>query len=400
MDMRKTLNQAFQTAFGAAPTVMAQAPGRLEILGNHTDYNEGTVLSVAVDRATFVAAAVSGTTQCRVVDVVNQSERSFDVAALGEPGKGDWANYIKGLAVELGKRGIRVPGFNAVLSSTVPMSAGMSSSAALEMSMLLAWLRLARHELEWRELAKIGQACENLYVGAKTGLLDQFSSLKGKAGHLVYSDFRSLDVRNVPLPAGTALVVANSMVKHNLTNEYNERREACEAAVRILRGRYPAITALRDVSLTQLEAARADLGPLVYRRALHVVGEITRVEAGVKALQAGELTSFGDFMFESQHSSTHYFENSAAELDMLVAIGRDLPGAIGARLSGGGFGGITVHLVEAAQAAPYAASLGQLYRERTGLVSDIMICTAADGARVYEAPPPGTRKHTTPCSSD
>jgi galactokinase len=398
--MRETLDQAFRAAFGAAPEVMTQAPGRLEILGNHTDYNEGTVLSVAVDRATFVAAAASGSTQCRVLDAVHGGERSFDVAALGKPGKGDWANYIKGLVVELGKRGVRVPGFHAVLGSTLPLSAGMSSSAALEMSMLLALLQLARCEFDWRELAKIGQACENLYVGAQTGLLDQFSSLKGKAGHLVYSDFRSLEVRTVPLPAGTALVVANSMVKHTLTHEYNERREACETAVRVLRARYPTITALRDVSLLQLEAARADLDPVVYRRALHVVGEIARVEAGVRALQAGELTRFGKLMYESQHSSTHYFENSAAELDALVAMGRDLPGAIGARLSGGGFGGITVHLVDAAQAAAYATALGRLYRERNGRVSDIMICTAADGAQVYGLARPGTRKQTTPCSSD
>jgi galactokinase len=383
MDVLKTVDQVFRTAFGAAPEVMTRAPGRLEILGNHTDYNEGTVLSVAVDRATFVAAGGSGSTRCRVLDAVNRTECGFDLAALGEPRRGDWANYIKGLVVELGKRGVRLPGFHAVLGSTVPMSAGMSSSAALEMSMLLALLRLARRELDWRELAKIGQACENLYVGAKTGLLDQFSSLKGKEGHLVYSDFRSLEVRNVPLPAGTALVVANSMVKHNLTHEYNERREACETAVRILRPRYPTITALRDVSLPQLQAAQADLDPVVYRRALHVVGEITRVEAGVKALQAGELTRFGDLMFESQHSSTHYFENSAAGLDLLVALGRKLPGAIGARLSGGGFGGITVHLVEAPQASAYAATLGQRYREQTGLVSDLMICAAAAGAQVY-----------------
>jgi galactokinase len=382
MTLHTTVNEAFRSTFGAAPEVSARAPGRLEILGNHTDYNAGTVLSVAVDRATWVAAAPSGSTHCRVVDAVHGDERSFDAVAVGDPVKGDWANYIKGLVVELAKRGVRVPGFHAVLGSTVPMSAGMSSSAALEMSMLLALLRLARREFDWRELAKIGQACENLYVGARTGLLDQFSSLKGKAGHLVYSDFRTLEVRTVPLPAGTALVVANSMVKHTLTNEYNERREACEAAVRCLRQRYLAITALRDVGLPQLEAARADLEPLVYRRALHVVGEITRVEDGVKALHAGDLRRFGSLMFESQHSSMQNFENSTPELDLLVDSGRGLPGAIGARLSGGGFGGITVHLVDAAQADAYAQALGQLYRQRTGLTSEIMICTAADGARI------------------
>lgn len=384
MDLRETLCQAFAAAFGGAPQVTSRAPGRLEILGNHTDYNEGTVLSVAVDRATFVAAALSGSSQCRVVDAIHHDERRFDAAAIGAPQPGDWANYIKGLVVELAKRGIAVPGFHAVIGSTVPMSAGMSSSAALEMSVLLAILRLARRELDWRDAAKVGQACENLYVGAKTGLLDQFSSLKGKADHLVYSDFRSLEVRTVPLPAGTALVVANSMAKHTLTNEYNERREACEAAVRVLRARDPGIRALRDVSLAQLEAAQAGMDPVVYRRALHVVGEITRVETGVKALAANDLKRFGALMFESQHSSTHYFENSTAELDALVSIGRGLPGALGARLSGGGFGGITVHLVEADAAGPYAQALGQRYREATGLNAEITVCHAADGAQVWE----------------
>jgi galactokinase len=383
MDMRETLEQAFAAAFGGLPQVWSRAPGRLEILGNHTDYNEGTVLSVAVDRATSVAAACSGTSCCRVVDAIHGGERSFDAEAVGEPLKGDWANYIKGLAVELGKRGVRVPGFHAVIGSTVPMSAGMSSSAALEMSMLLALLRLAGRELDWRETAKVGQACENLYVGAKTGLLDQFSSLQGKAGHLVYSDFRSLAVRTVPLPAGTALVVANSMVKHTLTNEYNERREACETAVRVLRERLPGVRALRDISVEQLAAARASLEPLVYQRALHVVGEIRRVEEGVKALAAGDLRRFGTLMFESHYSSAQHFENSAAELDTLVAIGRELPGAVGARLSGGGFGGITVHLVQAASATSYAQALGQRYRERTGLTADTMVCQAADGAQAW-----------------
>ncbi len=384
-DLLEKLTGAFAEAFGGRPRVFSRAPGRLEILGNHTDYNQGTVLSAAVDRATFVAAAPSGSSRCRVVDAVHGGECQFDAAAVGAPRKGDWANYIKGLVVELTKRGIAVPGFHAALGSTVPMSAGMSSSAALEMSVLLALLRLAGRDLDWREAARVGQACENLYVGARTGLLDQFSSLRGKAGHLVYSDFRSLDVRTVPLPAGTALVVANSMVKHTLTNEYNERREACEEAARVLGGRYPGVRALRDVSLEQLEAARGGLGPLVFRRALHVVGEITRVEQGLEALAAGDLGRFGSLMFESHRSSAENFENSTAELDALVAIGRGLPGAIGARLSGGGFGGITVHLVEADKAAAYARALGERYRERTGLVSDLMICQAADGARAWEA---------------
>lgn len=380
--MLNKLTQAYRREFGRDPQVATRAPGRLEILGNHTDYNQGTVLSVAVDRETCVAAGTAPGTACRIVDIANDTFREFTITDLDHPAKGDWANYVKGLVVEFRKRGVEIPAFEMVLESTVPMSAGMSSSAALEMSAALALGKLAGADLPWRDYALIGQGSENNYVGAKTGLLDQFSSLKGKAGQLVFSDFRSLEVANVPLPPGTALVVANCMVKHNLTNEYNERREACEEAVRALQKRYPGIQALRDVSLEELEAAREYVPPLAFKRALHVVGEITRVNRGVESLERGELKAFGAAMFESQSSSTHNFENSCRELDILVDIARGLPGAIGARLSGGGFGGITVHLVEADAAYAYAAALEKAYKERTGLQADVMICQAADGAGI------------------
>lgn len=381
--MKKRLVQAFTAKFGQAPTVLSRAPGRLEILGNHTDYNEGTVLSVAVDREmTAAAAPVAGKT-CQILDVVSGSERRFELDQLERPKRGDWANYIKGLIVEFQKRGKTVPAFNAAIGSTVPLSAGMSSSAALEMAMTLIIRQLAKaDDISWQDCARIGQACENNYVGAKTGLLDQFSSLKGKAGQLVYSDFRSLEVQNVPIPAGTAFVVANCMVKHNLTNEYNERREACEDAARTLAGIYPGVKTLRDVSLQQLEAAKARLKSLSYRRALHVVGEITRVAAGVAALRHDDITGFGRLMFESHDSSRDHFENSCEELDMLVDIARELPGALGARLSGGGFGGITVHLVKADAANEYQKALVDAYAKRSGLKAEAMICKAADGAEL------------------
>jgi galactokinase len=277
-----------------------------------------------------------------------------------------------------------VPAFQAVLHSTVPLSAGMSSSAAFEMAVALALGRLANLELPWLEWARIGQACENQYVGARTGLLDQFSSLRGKAGHLVYSDFRSLAVEAIPLPAGTALVVANSMVKHQLTNEYNERRAACEQAVAALQAECPTVHALRDVNRAQLEAARARLDQVVFRRALHVVGENERVVAGIAALRTGDVPAFGRLMLESHDSSRLHFENSAPELDILVESGRALPGFCGARLSGGGFGGITVHLVHEAEAADYARRLATAYASRTGRQADTMICHAADGASLLD----------------
>ena len=380
--MSPTLRQGFVAEFGREPAVMTRAPGRLEILGNHTDYNEGVVLSVAVDRETQVAAAPAKGAACTVKDLRSGDSRVFRLDNLRNPQPRDWANYIKGLVVELTGRGITVPAFDAVLSSTIPLSAGMSSSAALEMSFALALGRLAGVELPWVEWARIGQACENNYVGARTGLLDQFSSLMGREGQLVYSDFRSLEVKNVPLPGGVAMVVANSMVKHHLTGEYNERRSRCEDAVAGLRRRHPQVRALRDVDSAMLEAGKGELDVTSYRRARHVVGENERVFAGVAALAKGDEAAFGRLMFESHESSRRYFENSCPELDQLVEIGKSLPGAVGARLSGGGFGGITVHLVEEAQAEAYARRLKTAYQSLTGKTPDVMICHAARGAEI------------------
>ncbi len=376
----------FQKHFGTPATLLSRAPGRLEILGNHTDYNQGTVLSVAVDRQMCIAAAprragdgIDGMT-CRLYDLNVDSSREFRLDALDDKRKGDWANYIKGLVCELNELGYSVPAFDAVLLGSVPLSAGMSSSAALEMAMVLVLNELSGAGLDWLQLAKVGQGCENHYVGAQTGLLDQFSSLKGRAGQLIYSDFRSYDVANVPMPAGSVFVVANSMVKHNLTNEYNERRQACEAVARALK-----VSALRDVTPQMLEAARASLDPVCFRRASHVVGEIDRVARGVKALEDGDIAAFGRLMSLSHRSSIENFENSCEEIDDLVALGSALPGFLGARISGGGFGGISVHLVQAEAAQEYARLLAEAYKAKRGIDSQVMICAAADGAAIYEA---------------
>ena len=374
--------QVFLRRFGRRPTWASRAPGRLEILGNHTDYNEGTVLSVAVDRAMHIAAAPNPDAQdgmvCRLYDAVSHSERTFRLDALDHPRKGDWANYIKGLVSALNLQGFKVPAFDAVLHGTVPLSAGMSSSAALEMAMVLILDRLADARLDWLALARAGQSCENDYIGAHTGLMDQLSSLKGRAGHLIHSDFRTLAVSNVPMPARACFVVANSMVKHNLTNEYNERRDACTKAAAIL-----GVPALRDVTPAQLDAARPRLPAATYRRAAHVVGEIARVEAGRAALARGDLKAFGALMSESHRSSQENFENSCPEIDTLVKIGATLPGFLGARISGGGFGGISVHLVERDAAPAYQAELAKRYRAATGRDTATLIATAADGACLW-----------------
>lgn len=377
----KELTQGFLEHFHHAPTLMAQAPGRLEILGNHTDYNQGTVLSVAIDR--YATVAVAGNPQaedgmaCRLHDVKGDSSRTFRLDALDQKRPRDWANYIKGIVCEFNARGHVIPPFDMAVTGNVPLSAGMSSSAALEMAVVKALDALCGSRLEWLEMARIGQGSENNYVGANTGLMDQFSSLKGRRGHLILSDFRTLQVENVPVPEGTAFVVANSNVKHNLTNEYNERRKACETAARLL-----GVTALRDLSPAQLEAGRPKLPEVVYRRACHVVGEIDRVEKGCRALEAGDVRAFGRLMDQSHDSSRMNFENSCPELDALVEIGRSLEGHLGARLSGGGFGGITVHLVEAEAAERYARLLQEGYLQKTGLETHPMLLTAGDGARL------------------
>jgi galactokinase len=372
----------FTSEYGKAPEVISRAPGRLEILGNHTDYNEGVVLSTAVDRATYVALAKRPGTMCRVKDLRDGSSRAFDLEKLNEPTPGDWANYIKGVIVALGERGVKCPAFDAVILSTIPMSAGMSSSAALEIAVVYALQQLGKVFLPWVELARIGQECENRYVGANTGLMDQFSSIRGKAGHLVFSDFRSLEVKNVPVPAGTALVVANSMVKHNLTGEYNERRTRCEDAVRFLQEKGEKVTALRDATTEMLNRWRDQMDIVTYRRALHVVGENERVFAGSAHLENNDLEAFGQLLFDSHESSRVNFENSCEELDILVELGRSLPGCLGARLSGGGFGGISVHLVLEEEAENYCKRLAVAYESRTGKVPETMICQPGAGAEV------------------
>lgn len=380
--MIERVKNVFKDKFGKEAAVVSRAPGRLEILGNHTDYNAGTVLSVAVDRYMHIAAAPSGDSSCTLWDDILQQERKFDVNAIGEPVKGDWANYVKGMVLELRNRGVTVNGFNAILAGTVPLSAGMSSSAAFEMATGMALQALAGSKLDWKDMAKAGQACENNFIGAKTGLLDQFSSLRGKKDCLVYSDFRSLETESIAMPAGMTFVVINSMVKHVLTTEYNDRRASCEDACAAVSRIYEHVKALRDVPLALLEACRGTMCATSYNCALHVVGEITRVSQGIQALKNNDIAAFGKLMFQSHDSSRRQFINSCEELDAIIDIASTIPECLGARLSGGGFGGITVHLVRSENAEAYADKVSSLYEAKTGHKPQTIICAAAPGAQI------------------
>ena len=373
----------FVKRFGEKPAVCSYAPGRLEILGNHTDYNEGYVLSCAVGQRTEFAMSPAEGTICTICE--NGKDSTLDLNDLDNKIKGDWHNYLKGLLVELRRRGIPFGAFHAALHSEVPLSAGMSSSAALEMAFGFALKEIYPIKLSLPDWARVGQAVENKYMGLNSGLLDQFSSLYGRKDSFILCDFRSVEVlKTVPMPSGYVLVVANTMVKHNLVDsDYNLRRESCENAMRAIQKTHPEAKKLRDVDQATLDACRKDMARVDYLRALHVVGENERVRKAVELLEAGKVKEFGALLFQSHESSRCNFENSCPELDALVELAHSIPGCIGARLSGGGFGGISIHLVEADKAGEYCERLKTAYHSLTGRKIDTLICSIGDGAGIY-----------------
>ena len=377
-----TIQKSFRKHFQREPEVISAAPGRLEILGNHTDYNEGFVLSAATGQKTVFAAAKAPGRLCRIVDCALNKEAVIDLDDLTKPEKGNWSNYLKGALTELNKRNVSVGAFDMVLSSTVPLSAGMSSSAALEVAFLYALKELFDLSFAPGEWARIGQGVENNYMGLKSGLLDQFSSIFGKKDSLILCDFRTVEVlENVPMTAGYKIVVVNTLVKHNLVeSDYNQRRTSCENACKIITALHPEVKALRDVSSSLLESCKDRLDAVDYRRALHIVEENERVKMAVDFLKKGDMEGFGKLLFASHESSKNNFENSCPELDALVEIARTLPGCLGARLSGGGFGGITIHLVKEEAADEYCKRIKTAYKMMTGKECDTVICSIGNGA--------------------
>ncbi|HYV26997.1 MAG TPA: galactokinase family protein, partial [Candidatus Eisenbacteria bacterium] len=337
----------FEKHFGYTPSQIVQAPGRLELLGNHTDYNEGLVLSVAIDRYFQMAAAARRDDQIHVVSSAFAEKEIFSASTLKTNPAAPWANYVKGVLDQLRQRGIVFGGFDAAIHSSIPMGAGMSSSAALEVATALTVRRLfpygfenagtlvipsrpskvdALTERERLEIAKLCQAAENKFVGVQSGLLDQISCLFGKALHAVAIDFRSLTVEHAPLSEELAIVACDSAAKHELTGgEYNELRRLCESAAKKL-----GATSLRPVDPIFLAANKAKLTVREYQCAYHVVSEIQRVAFGERALRNGDYAQFGQYMYQSHESSRDFFQNSTAELDLLVELARKHPACLGA----------------------------------------------------------------------
>ena len=380
------LADRFKEYYGVKPPCISLAPGRLEILGNHTDYNEGFVLSAATSQGTCAAIAPREGRICTLRDVRLPGEVfRIDLEDMDTPIKGDWTNYIKGVLVELRRRKIPFGAFDLLLNSSVPLSAGMSSSAALEMAFCYALKEIYSIQLEKAQWARVGQAVENHYLGLQSGLLDQFSSLFGKENSLILCDFRDVAVLDtIQVPEGYGFLVANTLVKHNLVDSaYNERRKSCENARDVIAGHENGIRMLRDVDRDMLEKYRGKMSLTDYRRALHVIGENERVMQGVEFLRKGDISAFGKLLFESHASSRENFENSCPELDALVEIASTMPECLGARLSGGGFGGITIHLIKLSDAERYQKRLETAYYAMTGKEIKCILCSIGNGATVF-----------------
>ncbi len=379
----------FEKLFGAKPAVCAYAPGRIEVLGNHTDYNDGFVFSAAIDQGTFfaVSPAEDDTIQLFATDVRGGEMYSTRLSEVAKVEKGaTWANYPLGTFNWLfeGEPAKALKGFKAVFGGNIPLGAGLSSSAALEMATVLALAKLYGIERDKTTLAKIGQKAEHTFAGCPCGLLDQASSLYGKAGALVKSDFRAYTFETVDMGPSVAFMMVKSNARHALVDgAYASRRQACEDAAKYFAGvlKHP-VTHLRDVSAAEWILYRGGLPEDVARRAVHPIGEDERVLTGAKLLEKGDLAGFGALMFDSHESSRNWFENSCAELDTIVDTAKTIPEVLGARLSGGGFGGSCCLLVKPEAAEKISAAIVAAYRAAYGDEPECRLIKPSEGAHL------------------
>jgi galactokinase len=371
----------FKARFGTTANVY-RAPGRVNLIGEHTDYNDGFVLPAAIEFYCWAAVATRSDRKL-VIHSENYNETVEEpLDSLSPLGKKHWANYSLGVAWALRQAGETLNGANIFVSGEVPLGAGLSSSAALEVATGFGLLTESGQTVDRARLAQICQKAENEFVGAHVGIMDQFVSCYGRASHALLLDCRSLEHKYVKLPADIQLVICNTMVKHELASgEYNARRSECEEGVRILRIVLPHIRALRDVTLAQLEEHRQILPPKVIARCRHVITENARVKRAVDAFQSGNIKALGPLMQESHRSLRDDYEVSCKELDLMVEIAAAQPGLIGARMTGGGFGGCTINLVESAAVADFKRKVAAEYSSKTGLAPEIYVSPASEGAQ-------------------
>jgi galactokinase len=381
MNQARELKQKFRSLYGGGDARVYRAPGRVNLIGEHTDYNDGFVMPAAIDFSTWAAIAPRDDRQV-VIHSENFSESAgFDLDERDPVARHHWSDYARGVAIALEQAGYRLRGANLLIRGEVPLGAGLSSSAAVEVAVGYALLESGDFRVDRVELAKLCQRAEGEFVGTRCGIMDQFISCNGRAGHALLLDCRSLTYQSQPLSDDVRLAICNTMVKHELAGgEYNTRRAECEAGVRHLARKLPGARALRDVTIVELEAHGQDLPDAVYRRCRHVIGETARAVRAAAALELGDLTAFGRLMAESHRSLRDDYEVSCEELDLMVELAGKVEGVYGARMTGGGFGGCTVNLVRAENVERFKRAVAQGYERATGRSPEIYVCAAAGGA--------------------
>ena len=332
----------------AVETRVFRAPGRVNLIGEHTDYNEGFVMPAAIDFATNAIISPRADRRLSVFSENCEEAIEFDLDDPAPRAASHWSDYVKGVAVVLEQSGYILEGANLRIRGDVPMGAGLSSSAALEVAAAQALLANSGQSVSPVELAKLCQRAENEFVGMRCGIMDQFISCCGQTDKALMLDCRSLDFKLLPLPANIRLVISNTMVKHELaSSEYNARRAECEAGVHHFAQSRPNVRALRDVTEAELERSRVDLSEVIYRRCRHVISENTRVVEAAEALESSDLDAFGQLMNKSHRSLRDDYEVSCKELDLMVELAGQVDGVYGSRMTGGGFGGCTISIVDA-----------------------------------------------------
>lgn len=378
------LAERHQAAFGKPPALTARAPGRVNLLGEHVDYNDGLAIPCGIDRFARVSGSPRSGTAVELVAQDIGKASTFDLEQIGPDSAGSmprWSRYPAGVAWSLRQAGFTPPGLQAVFTSEVPIGAGLSSSAAMEVAFAALWRGLLEAPIDDLELARLCQRAENEFVGVKSGLMDQWTSTHARGGHVLLLDFQAHTTSWIGWPEAVRIVVAHTGVRRSLgASAYNQRVEECRQAVELLGPHVGGLSSLRDLSAQQLEAHAHRLPAHLRKRARHVVGEIERVRVAAQALQAGDIRTFGQKMFEGHDSLRELYEVSGPELDLMVELAGDLPGCLGARLTGAGFGGCTVNLVEKERAKEFADLLERNYRRQAGRRAKIWICEPGDGA--------------------
>lgn len=379
------LTARFREMFGTEMR-MFRAPGRVNLIGEHTDYNDGFVMPAAIGFYTWIAAAKRGDRILEAYSDRFDEKITFSLDGLEGPPRKHWSDFIRGVAATLQGAGHRLSGSNLVIHAEVPLGAGLSSSASLEVATALALTVPSGIALPRLELAKLCQAAEHEYVGTRCGIMDQFIATFGVSGNALMLDCRSLEYQLIPVPRDLRLVVCNSMVRHeHASGEYNRRRGDCETGVKLLAQHLPGIRALRDVGVAELDKYKQVLPETIYRRCRHVVTENQRVLDAAKALQSGDADVVGRLMYASHASLRDDYEVSCKELDLLVELAASSDGVYGARMTGGGFGGCTVNLVRGDCAAAFEAQIARTYQQATGIAPDIYVCEPAQGAEAWPA---------------